>query len=93
MNNGHYSLPMPINEPVLTYAPVTPERVRLKEVLTELKSTQIDIPMHIAGGIMVGFFGCTIIDFVNKEYLNSLKNSTFLESLPKVKDKDLIVKK
>jgi 1-pyrroline-5-carboxylate dehydrogenase len=49
MNNGHYSLPMPINEPVLTYAPGTPERARLKEVLTELKSTQVDVPMHIGG--------------------------------------------
>jgi len=49
MNNGHYSLPMPINEPVLTYAPGTPERARLKEVLAELKSTQVDIPMHIGG--------------------------------------------
>ena len=49
MNNGHYSLPMPINEPVLTYAPGTPERARLKEVLAELKSTQVDVPMHIGG--------------------------------------------
>ena len=49
MNNGHYSLPMPINEAVLTYAPGTPERARLKEVLIELKSTQVDVPMHIGG--------------------------------------------
>ena len=32
-----------------------------------------DIPMHIAGGIMVGFFGYTIIDFVNKDYSNNRK--------------------
>lgn len=49
MNNGHYSLPLPKNEPVLTYAPGTPERARLKEVLAELKSVQVDVPMYIGG--------------------------------------------
>lgn len=49
MNNGHYSLPIPKNEPVLSYAPGTSERARLKEVLAELKSTQVDVPMYIGG--------------------------------------------
>ncbi|MFN5374902.1 MAG: L-glutamate gamma-semialdehyde dehydrogenase [Chitinophagaceae bacterium] len=49
MNNGHYSLPLPKNELVLSYAPGTPERARLKEVLAELKSTQVDVPMYIGG--------------------------------------------
>lgn len=49
MNNGHYSLPLPKNETVLSYAPGTPERARLKEVLAELKSTQVDVPMYIGG--------------------------------------------
>lgn len=49
MNNGHYSLPLPKNEPVLSYAPGTPERARLKEVLAEFKSTQVDVPMYIGG--------------------------------------------
>ena len=49
MNNSHYSLPLPKNEPVLSYAPGTPERARLKEVLAELKSTQVDVPMYIGG--------------------------------------------
>jgi 1-pyrroline-5-carboxylate dehydrogenase len=47
MNNGHYSLPLPINEPILSYAPNSPERLRLKEVLQELKSETIDVPMYI----------------------------------------------
>src|SRR4030095_12113959 len=38
---------MPANEPVLTYAPGTPERKRLKEVLAQLKKEQADIPMYI----------------------------------------------
>jgi len=49
MNNGHYSLPLPKNETVLSYAPGTPERARLKEVLAELKAKQVDVPMYIGG--------------------------------------------
>lgn len=44
---GTFSYPMPVNEPVLSYAPGTPERKRLKQVLTELKKTEMDIPMYI----------------------------------------------
>lgn len=47
MNIGHYSLPMPVNEPVLSYIPGSSERARLKNVLTELKSEVADIPMYI----------------------------------------------
>ena len=38
---------MPINEPVLSYAPGSPEKKRLKEVLAELKSAEMDVPMYI----------------------------------------------
>jgi 1-pyrroline-5-carboxylate dehydrogenase len=47
MNLGYFSYPMPVNEPVLSYAPGSPERKRLKEVLNELKKQQIDVPMYI----------------------------------------------
>ena len=47
MNLGYFSYPMPINEPVLSYAPNSPERKRLKEVLAELKKQEADIPMYI----------------------------------------------
>jgi 1-pyrroline-5-carboxylate dehydrogenase len=40
---------MPVNEPVLSYAPGSPERKRLKEVLAELKKQQADVPMYIGG--------------------------------------------
>lgn len=49
MNFGDFSYPLPVNEPVLTYAPGTAERARLKEVLAELKSEVIDVPMFIGG--------------------------------------------
>jgi 1-pyrroline-5-carboxylate dehydrogenase len=47
MNLGYFNYPLPVNEPVLSYAPSSPEKIRLKEVLAELKRTEIDIPMYI----------------------------------------------
>lgn len=47
MNLGYFNYPMPVNEPVLNYAPGSAERTRLKEVLAELKSTTVDVPMYI----------------------------------------------
>lgn len=47
MNYGDFHLPIPSNEPVLTYGPGTPEKKRLKEVLAELKGEEADIPMYI----------------------------------------------
>lgn len=49
MDLGYFNYPLPVNEPVLSYAPGTPERARLKAVLAELKSTVMDIPMIIDG--------------------------------------------
>lgn len=47
MSFGTFSYPMPTNEPVLNYAPGSAERKRLKEVLAELKSQEVDVPMYI----------------------------------------------
>ncbi len=47
MNIGYFSYPMPANEPVLNYAPGSPERVQLKKILVQLKAEQIDVPMYI----------------------------------------------
>lgn len=47
MNYGDFYYPMPQNEPVLSYAPGSPEKKRLKEVLAELKKQVIDVPMYI----------------------------------------------
>lgn len=47
MSIGTFSYPMPVNEPVLSYAPGSPEKKRLKEVLAELKTQQVDVPMYI----------------------------------------------
>ncbi|MEO7924693.1 MAG: L-glutamate gamma-semialdehyde dehydrogenase [Chitinophagaceae bacterium] len=47
MSIGTFSYPMPVNEPVLSYGPNSAERKRLKEVLAELKSQELDAPMYI----------------------------------------------
>jgi 1-pyrroline-5-carboxylate dehydrogenase len=47
MNNGSFYYPTPVNEPVLNYAPGSPEKKRLKTVLAELKKKTEDIPMYI----------------------------------------------
>jgi 1-pyrroline-5-carboxylate dehydrogenase len=49
MHTGTFSYPMPINEPVLNYAPGSPERKRLKETLEILKQQEVDVPMYIGG--------------------------------------------
>lgn len=49
MSLGTFSYPLPPNEPVLSYAPGSPERARLKATIADLKSQTLDIPMIIGG--------------------------------------------
>ncbi len=49
MNLGYFSYPMPVNEPVLSYAPGSAERAALKKTLADLKGQNMDIPMYIGG--------------------------------------------
>jgi 1-pyrroline-5-carboxylate dehydrogenase len=46
---GIFHLPEPKNEPVLEYAPDSPERAELKAKLDELQSQRIDLPLVIGG--------------------------------------------
>jgi 1-pyrroline-5-carboxylate dehydrogenase len=45
--NGFFKVPVPVNEPVLNYAPGSAERKALKEALADARSKQLDIPMYI----------------------------------------------
>ena len=49
MQYGDFYYPIPVNEPVLTYAPGTKEKALLKKVLKEFKSERADVPMYIGG--------------------------------------------
>lgn len=49
MDRGYFNYPTPANEPVLSYAPGSTEKDRLKAAIKELKSQLIDVPMIIGG--------------------------------------------
>lgn len=49
MPKGFYQVPVPKNEPVLTYSPGSRERKLLKKALEEARANVMDIPMYIGG--------------------------------------------
>ena len=49
MRNAKAIVPKPVNEPILSYAPGTPERAAHKARLKELKSQEIEVPLVIGG--------------------------------------------
>jgi 1-pyrroline-5-carboxylate dehydrogenase len=44
-----YKTPVAVNEPVLNYAPDSPEKAKLKAALKAARASVIDIPMYIGG--------------------------------------------
>ncbi|HEY8513875.1 MAG TPA: L-glutamate gamma-semialdehyde dehydrogenase [Cyclobacteriaceae bacterium] len=49
MPKGFFKVPVPRNEPVLSYTPGSPEREKLKQAIKEARSTVAEIPMFIGG--------------------------------------------
>jgi 1-pyrroline-5-carboxylate dehydrogenase len=49
MSKGIFNVPVAKNEPILSYAPGSPERVEVKKMLEELRSTEVELPMVIGG--------------------------------------------
>jgi 1-pyrroline-5-carboxylate dehydrogenase len=47
MHFGNFKYPVPVNEPVLNYAPGSAEKLAAKATLARLKSEEIDVPMYI----------------------------------------------
>jgi 1-pyrroline-5-carboxylate dehydrogenase len=48
MSKGVFNVPFPVNEPVMDYAPGSPEREELEEVYHEMyHQDPIEIPMYI----------------------------------------------
>jgi 1-pyrroline-5-carboxylate dehydrogenase len=46
---GFFKVPTPVNEPVKSYAPGSPERAELKAMLAKMRAEVADIPMYIGG--------------------------------------------
>ncbi|MBW6535990.1 MAG: L-glutamate gamma-semialdehyde dehydrogenase [Mariniphaga sp.] len=49
MPKGIFNVPVAKKEPVLSYAPGTPERAEVKKMLEELRSKEVELPMVIGG--------------------------------------------
>lgn len=49
MATGFFNVPNPVNEPVKSYAPGSPERKELQAALAGARAKQIDVPMYIGG--------------------------------------------
>jgi len=49
MANAYFNVPVADNEPVLGFAPGSPEKEELQAVYAEMKESQIDAPMFIGG--------------------------------------------
>ncbi len=49
MSNGVFTVPPPANEPILSYAPGTPERARIKTAIAATASETHEIPLWIDG--------------------------------------------
>src|ERR1700694_1304889 len=47
--NGNRRVPTPVNEPVKSYAPGSPERAMLKDRLSWMSKERVDIPLIIGG--------------------------------------------
>ena len=70
MNNTIFSFPKPANEPVLGYAPGSPERKKIREALDELYNTVTEIPIIIGGKeIRTGNMGTVVMPTENKHVL------------------------
>jgi len=49
MSDAIFAVPQPVNEPILSYAPGSPERKSLQEAIHAARSAERDIPMFIGG--------------------------------------------
>ena len=47
--NSRVCVPLPVNEPVLSYAPGSPERAKFFKRLAELKAQKTEVPLFIGG--------------------------------------------
>jgi 1-pyrroline-5-carboxylate dehydrogenase len=50
--NGFFQVPIPKNEPVLTYLPGSPERKAIQAMIDKMRSEVIEIPMYVGGELI-----------------------------------------
>ena len=75
--NGHRRVPPPVNEPVHSYAPGSPERASLKAKLKQLSSETIDMPLIIGGReVKTGDCGLAVMPHDHSHVLGDYQKAT-----------------
>src|SRR5579872_6839144 len=76
MSNAILPLAVPVNEPVRSYAPGSPEKKSLKQRLKEMASERIEIPLIIGGKeVRTGDTGQAVCPFDHKHVLATFHNA------------------
>src|ERR671923_2630267 len=74
---GNRRVPLPVNEPVRTYAPGSPERAELKARLSKMASERVEIPIIIGGKeIRTGDLGHSVMPHAHKHVLADYHKAT-----------------
>jgi 1-pyrroline-5-carboxylate dehydrogenase len=80
MANGIINIPAPINEPVRSYAPGSPERESIKKKLEIMYNEQIEIPVIIGGKeIYTGKTTDAVCPFEHKRVLAKIHQASATE--------------
>jgi 1-pyrroline-5-carboxylate dehydrogenase len=75
--HSHAHVPPPVNEPVRTYAPGTPERAALKTELARIASERIEIPVIIDGkAVRTGDLGRAVMPHNHRHVLADWHRAT-----------------
>jgi 1-pyrroline-5-carboxylate dehydrogenase len=75
--NGHRRVPPPVNEPVRSYAPGSPERASLKARLSAMAGERIEIPLVIGGtDVRTGDTGQTVMPHDHRHTLANYHKAT-----------------
>src|SRR5262249_25637391 len=68
--NGRRRVPPPVNEPVRSYAPGSPERASLKAKLKQMSSEKLDMPLIIGGkAVRTGDCGRSVMQHDHNDVL------------------------
>ena len=75
--NGHRRVPPPVNEPIKTYAPGSPERASLKARLKAMASEKVDMPLIIGGKeVKTGTCGQAVMPHDHSHVLGEYQKAT-----------------
>src|SRR5438093_11188277 len=75
--NGHRRVPHPVNEPIRSYAPGTPERASLKARLKAMSSDKIVMPLIIGGKeVKTGQCGQSVMPHDHRHVLGEYHKAT-----------------